>query len=345
LSIVLARRNRLDTALIYGIAGGFALLAKSSCQLFIGLSAFAPVLFFEKNLKKFVPKAINYFFLLGIGVIIAFAMYNIQRLSPFLHFVAEKNYTFISTPKELLHNPFQNVIPNIYNIPLYILWESGVIVILVGVAGLLALLRKDRKLGLYFLIWVVIPYIVVMFINKVLFPRYIIFLPTLFVILAAYFLDSFKKLQKVLIALIAVSVVYYHYTIIFNPWNIPFPDVDRGQYLEDWPAGWGIKEIMTYSREHSSDKPVILLGEGNFGMAGDVLNSSLKRSDKITVKGYWPLGLKELQDNQKELDTNHVYVVFTHRSEFPADWPIKLIKKYDKPGHKNSNIYLYELTK
>jgi len=49
-----------------------------------------------------------------------------------------------------------------------------------------------------------------------------------------------------------------------------------------------------------------------------------------------------LLDNQKELADNFVYVVFSHRQQFPTDWPIRLIKKYEKPG-KKSAIFFFEL--
>jgi len=45
----------------------------------------------EKNTKRFLIKLVNFLFLFALSACIAFAIYNIQRLSPFLHFVEEKN--------------------------------------------------------------------------------------------------------------------------------------------------------------------------------------------------------------------------------------------------------------
>ena len=78
-------------------------------------------------------------------------------------------------------------------------------------------------------------------------------------------------------------------------------------------------------------------------MAGDVLDVFLKTGDHIAIKGYWPLNEKSLLENQKELETHYVYVVLTHQFEYPQHWPIKLIRRFDKPGNK-SVIYLFELT-
>ncbi|KKP72298.1 MAG: hypothetical protein UR68_C0018G0018 [Candidatus Roizmanbacteria bacterium GW2011_GWA2_35_19] len=129
---------------------------------------------------------------------------------------------------------------------------------------------------------------------------------------------------------------------MFDYKNIPFPEVDRGQYLEGWPAGWGIKEFMDFARAQSETKPVVIIAEGNFGMAADVLDVFLKRNDKITIKGYWPLGEEQLRENLSLLKDNHVYVFFSHQETFPPNWPLKEFKTIEKPGGK-STFRIFEL--
>ena len=102
-------------------------------------------------------------------------------------------------------------------------------------------------------------------------------------------------------------------------------------------------DIIDFARQKSKEKPVILLAEGNFGMSGDVLDVFMRNSDTISIRAYWPLELKELQENQKDLKDHYIYIVLTHKFDYPADWPMKLVKRYDKPG-KESVTYLYELT-
>ena len=101
---------------------------------------------------------------------------------------------------------------------------------------------------------------------------------------------------------------------------------------------------MDYARVKSVEKPVIILAEGNFGMSGDVLDVFLRKDDRISIRGYWPLGEKELVENQKDLDKNYVYVVFSHNFSYPKEWPMRLIQRYDKPNNK-SVMYLFELTR
>lgn len=344
-SILMARTLRLDVALLAGVVSGTSLLAKSSSKMFVALGVFAPVLFLKTAKKTFGQKLVNYLVLYGISGAIALVFYNIQRLSPFLHFVEEKNKTFVMTLGQFLDTPFRVVFANLPKIPLDVLWEAAFVLPLVGLWGLFLLFKKERNLSLYFLLWIILPYIAISLFAIVVYPRYLIFFATLFLFLASYLVANLKNKQqlvKLIIALYLLSVVYFNYTILFDQKNIPFPEVDRGQYIESVNAGWGIKEITDFARERSKEKPVILLAEGNFGVVGDMLEASLGRDDGITVKGYWPLTPENLIENQKELGSHQVYIVFAHRTEFPSDLPIKFVRRFVKPGGKSS-FHLFEL--
>src|SRR3989344_4374308 len=124
-SILLVKTRRLDIALIFGFIGGFSLLAKSSSRMFIMIAITAPILIF--NLKKkseSLLQSVNYIILFAIAFGISFFFYNVQRLSPFFHYVALKNTTFVMTFQEFLQTPFAYV-HNFRYIPIYITWEAG----------------------------------------------------------------------------------------------------------------------------------------------------------------------------------------------------------------------------
>ncbi len=345
-SILLARSLRLDVALLSGAVFGISMLAKSSVKMFVGLSIFAPLLFFSgKDRKTFKKKLVNFIVLYAVAVLIALVIYNVQRLSPFLHFVAEKNKTFVMTFGQFMATPFRVVFSNLTLIPIDILWESAFILPLIGVAGLLTLAMKNRRLFSYFLVWILVPYLLLSVFAIVVYPRYLIFFASLFLFLSSYFISiqKNKNVLKALLIFYIASVLYFDFTILFAPKLIPFPPVDREQYIESVSAGWGVKEIISFAREKSRQKPTILLAEGNFGVVGDMLEGSLGRDDKITVRGYWPLTKENLLDNQKELQDHNVYVIFSHRNEFPPDLPVKFIQRFIKPGGQSS-FYLFELT-
>lgn len=344
LSIYLAKNLRLETALMLGFISGLFSLSKSSVRMFIGLSALAPILFLEKNIGRFFKKLQSFGFLYVIFLVISFIIYNVQRLSPYLHFVTEKNKTFVMTFQEFIQNPFFVFVHNIKIIPAYVFWESGFLLPLIGLLGLFFLYKKDPKLATYLTFWIILPFLAISLFAKVVYPRYLNFFATSFLILATYFFSTYKN--KIVIKYLLVSSItiflFFDIPIILARNTLPFPEIDRGQYIEGISAGTGVKEIVDFSRKQSLEKPVVLVAEGNFGVIGDMLNASLRPGDKINVKGYWPLDEINLYENQKLIGDNFVYIVFSHRTQFPESWPIKLIKKYEKPGGKSA-FYLFEL--
>lgn len=343
-SILLIKTLRLDVALIFGFITGFSLLAKSSARIFLALSALAPIILIGKNIRKSFQKIINYFLLFIISAVLSLLLYNIQRLSPFFHYVAEKNKTFVMTFEEFLESPFSTFFHNSKIIPYYVFSEMAWIPVVFGFIGLVILYKKDRKLFSYFLLWILIPYITIAFFSKVIYPRYLIFFGSIITILASLFLSELKKNVPYYLfyLLLFLSLLYFNFTILFRPPLLPFPEIDRGQYIEGATAAWGAKDIIDYVRMKSREKPAIVLAEGSFGLIGDVLDVFTKEGDKIFIKGYWPLDKQQLAENQKELDSNYVFAVYAQRNEFPSDWPLVPIKKYEKPGRK-STIYLFEL--
>ena len=289
---------------------------------------------------------IRFGFLYCIAGVIALIMYNIQRLSPFFHFVAAKNVTFVLSFHELIKNPFQLIFSNARFIPYYISSEMAYVIPILGLIGLFMLVSKRRVEGYYIALWLFSSCLIIGLVARVLYPRYIMSIGLILLLPAGYLLGRLNKYKFLAILIIIVSsVAYFNYTILFDNRNIPFPQVDRGQYIEEWPAGWGIKEIVNYARVRSKTKKVTILAEGDFGMSGDTLDVHLTPEDtNIEIKGYWPLNLNSLQENLKRLDTGYVLLVFPHRKEFPADWPIKKIMSFNKPGGR-STLYLYELFK
>jgi len=345
-SILLVNTQRLDISILFGLISGISLLTKSSVRLFVGLSAFSPILILSKKNPKLFLRLINYFLLFACTVVIAFFLYNVQRLSPFFHFVSQKNLTFVMSFSDFFKKPFAYFSSNSKLIPFYLSWELGWGLVLFAILGFVTLLRKNPKLWSYLFLWLFVPYIALSFFSIVLYPRYLIFFATLFLIYASYFFSQLKVTKFVWVVILGffITLLYFDYPILFNPPLLHFPPIDRGQYIEGGSAGWGLKEVVGFAREKAKEKRVILLAEGNFGMAGDALDVLLRSDDNIIVKGYWPLDYAQLKENQKELDTTLVYAVFVYRMDYPMDWPIRFVKRYDKPGGRSS-IYLFELLK
>jgi 4-amino-4-deoxy-L-arabinose transferase-like glycosyltransferase len=345
-SLLLIKYIRLDVALIFGLFSGLALLTKSSTQLFIFLGLLAPITFIFKKEKERLIKILNFYLLYCLVIILAFLIYNVQRLSPYMHYIGIKNTTFLMTKEEFLKAPFSLFWNNFFGILVDIVWEAGFVLPIFAPFGLFFLFKRQTPLAFYLFLWFLIPFLIIASISKVIFPRYLIFFASLMVVFASFFLNQINKKVKIfLLTIFLISAFYFDHKILFDFKNISFPEVDRGQYIEGPPAGWGVKEIIDFSIKKSKEKPVILMAEGNFGLVGDMLRASLPRDNhQVSVDAYWPLEEKHLISRQKDLDKYYIYVVFPHRSDFPQNWPIKLIKKFEKLG-KKSAIYFFELKK
>lgn len=342
-SIALARNRRLDLALLLGFIGGFSLLAKSSSRIFLALAITAPILYLNEKRKKILSYSLNYISLLLIAFGISLLFYNIQRLSPFFHYVAQKNTTFVMTLSEFLNTPFA-YIHNFRYIPLYIAWESGWFIVPFSLLGLYLLFKKEKFLALYLMIFIIVPYISISFFAKVLFPRYVLFYASIIIITATYCFINIKSnfIKKTSIIALLGSMLFFNYPLIFNPSKANFPPVDMGQYISGVTSVWGVDHLMNSMRKESKHQPVLILAEGDFGLVADVLKIYLQNEDRIEIRGLWPLEEKNLIENQNELNARKVFVVFSHRSEFPKNWPIQFIRKYDKPlGDKA--LYLFKL--
>ena len=125
-SILVVKTLRLDLAILFGITAGMAMLTKSSVRLFIGLAVFAPILIWNKKFgKNIINKAVNYFILFAFVFSIAIVIYNIQRLSPFMHYIELKNNTFVMPISEFVKNPYGVIFPNLKIIPHYVFSEMG----------------------------------------------------------------------------------------------------------------------------------------------------------------------------------------------------------------------------
>lgn len=345
-SILLVNTMRLDVAIIFGLVAGMGLLAKSSVRLFVGLSLLAPILMKETFFKIKKTKLLSFFILFAITGVLAFAIYNVQRLSPFLHFVEEKNKTFIMTFAELRVNPFAVLWSNMQTIPYYVFSELGWVVVPFAFMGMYKLWKNNIRLALYLLSWLVISYFGISLMTKVLFPRYIMFFGTLLLVFAAYFISALKdiRMRFASVAVIVLFALFFDYFMWFDYKGIIFPPTDRGQYIIGSTVGYGAKEIIDFAREKAKEKDVVILAEGDFGMSGDILDTFLRTGDRVFVRGYWPLTEKELLFHQAELLQNkYVYVVIAQTPDYPQNWPLKLIKSYYKEGGKNV-IHFLELT-
>lgn len=333
LTYLLAKNQRLDIALLLGTVVGAGLLTKSSANFFWYLLPLTILQVAWK--KKGLVKQIAIWVGLNLVVIVQSQIYNnILRLSEFRHIVGEKNLSFIYSLAEFFKNPLQSAWGNLVGLSSWLTGYFTIPLILVVILAAIWLLRKDWKKGLFFLGFFLMPFLALAFFGRVIYPRFILFMTPALLILITLYTDYLlseprRYLYLLILSLVLVPAIFFEFKLLTDPIHAPLPLADRQQLINDWPAGYGINQVITYIREQAKTGPVIVGTEGTFGLFPMALELYLGKDVNVTFKPYWPVNEvpAELLQLAKEKPT---FLVFKEKQDIPKDWPLVEIAQYER---------------
>lgn len=341
-----AKKQRLDIALILGTSIGLGLLTKSYANFFLLLlPTTLLVLEWPKSGKKRV-------FLKWIGLSLVVYLQsqiyeNVQRLSEFRHIISEKNLQFIYSFGEFFSQPLRSFWGNFMGLGTwfvqYLTWPLVLVVFL----SLIWKIKRHWREGLFFSVWFGVPFVTLAFFGKVIYPRFLLFMLIPLTIPTGEFLYFLLQNAKYRIwvicglAIICLNLIYFDGRILYAPVSAPLPEADKGQFFNDWPAGYGIKEIVHFLTEESKRGPLVIGTEGTFGLFPHALELYLGENRNVTTKAFWPMEEfpPELRDDARKIPT---YLVFKERQTIPPDWPIMLISQYRR-GDSDSYMRFFRV--
>lgn len=344
LEVLLIRRLRLDIALFLGFTIGGAVLTKTSGFFAIYLLPFMLIIF---DFRKGIKGIIKFGFLSLIAVVLAYGLYNILRLSPWFYIIAQKDKTFIYTFSELFNSPFRYFFGNLKGL---VIWWYSYFTLPFVLLLLLALINRDRKTllerMLLFLLFV-LPFLALAFFGKVLYPRFILFMTVSLLPLLAYgllvVLGWVRKvsLKLILLLIIFIYPLYFDFQSVFNPINSPLPLSDRKQYLDDWPSGFGVFEVIQYLKKERDKQPIFVATEGTFGLFPYALELEFFSDPKIKINAYWPLPTEQVLINASE--GRPAYLILKESQELPLGYKnTELISQY-KRGKGETFLKFYKI--
>jgi len=345
LGILLVKTLRLDMALILGAILGGGILTKTSGFFNIYLLPLTLLLFDWKD-KKWKLRLLKWIGLAFLAVVISQLFYSILRLSPFFHMISRKDTLFVYPLAEWIKHPWQFLVGNLKGLidwlTSYLTWP----VITLIIASLIFVWQRKREKALLFA-WFLAPFMALALFGKVLYPRFILFMSLPLLVLAAFSLEQLanrtrdKRLFFLLCSLVFVIPLYTDFKILFNPKGAPIPKHDKDQYINSWPAGYGVNEIVAFAEEKAQDGKIFIATEGTFGLMPASLELYLWDNPNVEIKAFWPVKEvpEEVQETTKEKPT---YFVFNETQKIPQDWPLKLIAKYFK-GDGKSHMSLYQV--
>ncbi len=347
-TILLVENPRLDYAFLLGMSVGLGFLTKSSALFYLCLIPAALLLFDFKSTKKKINKLLKFIGLSLISIIMSEIIYNSLRLSPWFYMIEQKNYTFIYSVGEIIKSPFKYFLPNLHGLLNMLLpYLTLPIDMILIVAALWMFFKRDRKI-LYLFVWFLFPFLSLAFFGKVIFPRFLLFMVMPLFIISGFILSKIfvfalhkMKVFLLLIPLLLIYPAYQSYLVIFSPIDVNIPVIDRNQLFDDWPSGYGVKEVISYLLEKSKTSKIIVGTEGTFGLNPAVYEIYLGNNKNVEIYGFWPIFEVPalLIEKSKQYPT---FLIFKERQDVPTQWPLDLVGKYRR-GKGNTYLLFYQV--
>lgn len=358
LSLVTADTLRLDMAMITGFMLGFAGLTKSPALFFAALIPVSVLL-----LKK--PKdLLKYVGLLIVTYIIAFAMYNIQRLGPNFALLTSRTGDYVFPLSRILTNPTD---PIRYNLPTTFSWLTAmgpIGLILLAVIGVTLNYKENKKYILILGAWFLAPLLFEAEYTRSFTLRYILFLvPPLYVFAASAFYKlkgKWKFITALAFIVFIVQAGIFDWFLLTSPEKANFPTRERMGYFQEWTSGIGIKQAADYIRNVRNQDPqkkIVVGTEGYFGTLPDGFIMYVQDLPNIVVIGTG-LAISKIPEPlvESKLSGNLTYFIInkSRLAVDPAKLNLKLIAAYPKepriPGTTEYNqegpqdeLYFFEL--
>ena len=347
LAILLVRKLQLDIALILGMTLGLGMLNKTSGFLSLYLLP-TTVLLFDWQKAGRVRRLVRWIGLAGVAAILSQLSYSVLRLSPLFHMISQKDAVFVYSFTEWFSHPILFFTGNIKGL---LDWAASYLtrpIFFLAMASIFTLWHKGKeKLVLYG--WWLAPFVALALFGRVLYPRFILFMIMPLLILAAVSFDwIISRIKGVILASILLILLYSSvitsYFIITNPLYALIPRADKGQYMDDWPAGWGVREVNAFLLEQSKGGKVSVFTEGTFGLLPYAIEIYLVDLPNIEIRGIWPLPEVMPQEIVDRANDHPTYLVLNQTQVAPRGWLLELIAEYQKGNRKDRKLRFFRVT-
>lgn len=298
---LLVRDLKVRNSILLGLILGFGVLTKSTAALAIIFIPFS-IIFLKTRGINGGRSYVKLFGLWLLALVIAFSMYRTLKVSPLYYLIAQRTPDFIFTPKEILSHLFDPFLVRFKDVSSWLLGYLTWPIYISTFLGLILLLKKEWKKGIFLGVYFLGPLLIEMEIAKGFTPRYFIFIAPMALILAAYSLDFIsdwlvrsdqvkiytEQARYLLVAVLLIPCLIFEFLLLTNPAVAPIPQVEKSGYLEDWSAGYGITQIANYLKIRAQNGKAITVGtEGvqGFGTLPDGLEVYLRDVKNVTVVG------------------------------------------------------------
>jgi 4-amino-4-deoxy-L-arabinose transferase-like glycosyltransferase len=345
LEIILVRNPRAWVAFTLALVMGGGMLTKTSNFFSLYLLP-VTILLFDFRKEKRIKRLFQWVGFAAIAVGLANLYYSMLRLSPFFHIITDKNAIFVYPLNEWLEHPWTFFIGNLHGLwswfSTYTTWP--VIALMVGA---LLVQRKFTREKIVLLTFFSVPFVLLALFGKVLYPRFIFFMAVSLLPLVALFLvDFLQKKQLRIVGILAILMIIFIWgradsAILTDFARAPIADSDLNQYSNDWPAGGGIPEIISFLGNKAKTQDIFILSDGTFGsLPTYAVEIYLGNNPHIDKRGIYPIPEEFPEDLLQKAKVMPVYVILNQLQKPSERWPLQKIVTYQK-GVGISHVTLY----
>lgn len=309
----------------------------------------------------------------GISAAIAFAIYNILRLGPEFHQIAIRNGDYLYPFSEVMSHPLDPLVRNLKDVLGFYWILLTPAICIPAIYGIYVLIRKHTTLTLWLLAWNIGPLLAQTFLAQNVTARYFLFTTTPILIFAAFGLNvilseviptvigSTKSknpsptatnhfLQKFIVHcslfIIFLILFYTDYRLLTNPESAHLPQIERSGYLEEWTAGQGIPEIVSYLKTQSKDHTLVIGTEGEWGSIPSGLAAYFNQDPRVTILHHSHVIDQVPPELYNSLAQHQVYLVFNNERlhiEDPSAQGLKLIMEFPKATRQDGTYQTTQL--
>ena len=347
-AILLVRYVRLDIALIFGLTLGIGMLNKTSA--FFSLY-FLPctLILFDWKTKQAGKRLFRWIGLVVISAVLSQLVYSILRLSPYFYIIAQKDTIFVYPFSLWVTHPFEFFSGNIKGMFDWLIGYMSWPIFLLAMSSLF-FIKKSFREKLVLVFWWLLPFTALALFGRVLYPRHILFMIMPLLVASAWGIDmvftriSNKFFGCLCIGLICSMSLYSSYSIISDIKTARIPKSEMGQYIDDWPSGWGVSEIVSFLQNESKTGKVSIFTEGTFGLLPYAFEIYLGENKNIDIHGIWTVPAEKPSEVLQSAGDHPTYFVMYQNQTPPFQWHLELLAKYQKGLSEKSSMRLYRVT-
>ena len=342
-AVYLATRVNLGSMFLLAHSLGAGMLTKSTGFLNIYLLPVTVLLIQNKNkIAKWI-----FYALLSAGF--AYLFYSVIFLSPYADFVNIKNSVFVYSFEEVMNTSVILSWPARFWEFIKWVFQYFVFIPLIPLIFMYRI-KKFRTEIIVLSLWFLLRIIAYSLFAKLAYPRHIFSMTLPLLPLIALGILNFKPVLgkiKTVFIILGVCILFMLYSDIKIITDLPrafIPKTDLFQYANGWPAGYGIKEIVSYLQQEAAKQKVTVVTEGVYGYGGLTTaslniyfrdNTNLEtievNDDPFVVPGYSLI----------RAQTEPVYLLL-NKVQDPPKIPLELIMQYKK-GIGDSYIRLFRI--